>query len=281
MNINERFSQKHVVIFSFLVGLIFVAIFGFGLFHLILAFTFPHFLAIPSMDYLFSSINNFIAFILLIALIKKIDLFKNIPWNIGGIKKGLLLGFTLIVFTILQMALIYSNALDKNIVFNLITMLNTVIYCISIGLWEETLCRGLLLTNMLKKWGNTKKGLVISIILSSVIFGGLHIISAFNAGLIPALIQVSYASIMGILLAIIYIKTKSLWSVIVLHIILNFSAYSMPYLVPGSIGNPPYFIIFLILFNVLWLVLSFFLIVKMDVEDINNLLYFNQEHEHQ
>ncbi|MCC7553783.1 MAG: CPBP family intramembrane metalloprotease [Methanobacteriaceae archaeon] len=267
--------------FSFLVGLIFVAIFGFGLFHLILAFTFPHFLAIPSMDYLFSSINNFIAFILLIALIKKIDLFKNIPWNIGGIKKGLLLGFTLIVFTILQMALIYSNALDKNIVFNLITMLNTVIYCISIGLWEETLCRGLLLTNMLKKWGNTKKGLVISIILSSVIFGGLHIISAFNAGLIPALIQVSYASIMGILLAIIYIKTKSLWSVIVLHIILNFSAYSMPYLVPGSIGNPPYFIIFLILFNVLWLVLSFFLIVKMDVEDINNLLYFNQEHEHQ
>ena len=275
---NDRFSQRHVVIFSLFIGFIFVTIFGFGFFTILASILMPQFmLAIPSIEYFLSSINNFIAFIFLILIIKKIGLFDNIPWNFSGVSKGLLIGFTLILFTILQMLLIFISAPDKTIVLGLIPMINTIIYCISIALWEETLCRGLLLTNMLKKWGDTKKGMIISIVLSSVIFGGFHIISAVNGNLEGALIQVMYASIMGIMLAVIYLKTKSLWSAIVLHIILNFAAYSMPYLMPYSAGiNPVFFIIMLILFNALWLIISYFILLKTDVSEVKELLSFNK-----
>ncbi|MDL2246383.1 CPBP family intramembrane metalloprotease [Methanobrevibacter sp. OttesenSCG-928-K11] len=274
MNDNERFSQKHIILFSFLIGIVFLLLFGFGIITQILTIFLPgEILFIPGMGYLLSAINNFIAFILLIIILKRIDLFNNISWNFKGVKKGLILGVPLIIFTLVQMYLIFDAAPDKSIVISLIPIINAVIYCISIGLWEETLCRGLFLTNMLKKWGNTKKGIIKSIVLSSMIFGILHIISAINGNLISSLIQVAYASIMGILLAVIYIKTKSLWSAIILHIILNFAAYLMPFLVPNSVGmDQGLFIIILILFNLVFLIYSYFIIINIKVEDVQSFL---------
>lgn len=297
MENKERFSQKHIILFSLIVGLIFVVIFGLGIFKLIFnilaTLIMPSVFTIPAIDYLLTSINNLIAFGFLILVIKHIGLFENIPWNFKGVSRGLIIGSTLILFTIIQMLLIFLSAPDKTIVIGLVPIINTIIYCISIGLWEETLCRGLLLTNMLKKWGNTKKGIGIAIVLSAIIFGGLHLISitpvvlsvllggmdlitAFFS-IIPSLIQVMYASVMGIMLAVIYIKTKSLWSAIVLHIILNFAAYSMPYIMPYSAGiNQGFFLILLILFNALWIIISYFVILKMDVSEVEELLTFNK-----
>lgn len=274
MESSERFSQKHIVIFSILVGAIFVAVFGYLLPIALRTVIHPLFLSIPSMDYVLSSITNFIAFAFLMILIKNIGLYDDISWNFKGISKGLVLGFTFIIFTVLQMYLIAISAPDKTIVIRIIPLINSVIYCISIGLWEETLCRGLLLTNMLKKWGQSKRGIIKSILLSSVIFGALHLISLINNPgiLVSSLTQVMYATIMGILISVIYIKTKSLWSAIVLHFILNFAVYSMPYIMPFSAGmNQEWFLIILILFNLLWLVFSYFLIIKLKVEDVNDL----------
>ncbi|WP_409200737.1 lysostaphin resistance A-like protein [Methanobrevibacter sp. DSM 116169] len=276
---SDRFSQKHIVIFSLIVSCVFVFIFGFGFLTIFTSlFIPPEILAIPSIEYFLSAINNFIALLFILILLKSIGLFDNIPWNISGVQKGLVLGISLLIFTVVQMLLIFIITPDKTIVIGLIPMINTLLYCLSIGLWEETLCRGFLLTNMLKKWGNTKRGMVISIVFSSFIFGGLHIISAINGNLFGSLVQVMYASVMGILLSVIYIKTKSLWSVIVLHIILNFPAYSMPYLVPGSAGMPfGLHLILIVLFNLLWIIVSYFLIIRMDVSDVEDLLDFNQK----
>ena len=276
MNYEDRFSQKHIVLFSLLIGIIFVVVFGyFGT--MFFSMIMPQILlSIPGINYFPPIFSNFIAFLFLILLIKKIDLYYDIPWNFNGVFKGLLLGSTLIIFTLLQMFLIFLNSPDKTIVISIIPMVNTIIFCISIGLWEETLCRGILLTNMLKKWGKTKKGIITSIIFSSLIFGGLHIITALNGNLINSLIQVVYASIMGMFLSTIYIKTKSLWSVIVLHIILNFSAYSMPFLMPFSVGiNQVMFLLILLIFNTLWLILIYVMLYKIDSLDIEELLLFN------
>jgi len=71
---------------------------------------------------------------------------------------------------------------------------------------EEIIFRGIILEGLLNKY-DTKK----AIVYSALIFGGIH--------LIP--IQVINAFFIGLVLAWIYVKTRSLWAVIVIHILHN------------------------------------------------------------
>ena len=90
---------------------------------------------------------------------------------------------------------------------------------ISAPVTEEIMCRGLML-NMLKK----SFSVPVSVLLSAAVFGVMHIL----AGGIKLAIG---AFIMGLLLAVIYEKTKSLWVVMVAHAAANlpdFILYGSP-----------------------------------------------------
>ncbi len=80
---------------------------------------------------------------------------------------------------------------------------------ISAPIAEEIMCRALML-NMLKK----SFSVPIAILISATIFGVMHIL----AGGISLAIG---AFLMGLLLAVIYEKTKSLWAVMVAHMVAN------------------------------------------------------------
>ena len=234
IDINEKFSQKHVILFSILLALAFVVIFGFGAVTIGLIFILPpEILSLPAMDYVLSSINNLFAFVILIIIAKKIGLFEDIPWNVRGISKGLLLGIPVLLFCLVQLSGILEATYDYSIAVNVFGVVAALIYCAAIALWEEFLCRGVILTNMLKKWGNSKGGIVKAVILSAFIFGCAHIITGFGGDWTNTAIQIVYASFMGLLFGVIYIKTESLASTIVLHFILNLTAYTMPYVMPN------------------------------------------------
>ncbi|MBR5799175.1 MAG: CPBP family intramembrane metalloprotease [Lachnospiraceae bacterium] len=80
---------------------------------------------------------------------------------------------------------------------------------ISAPVTEEIMCRALML-NILKK----SFSVPVAILISSAVFGVMHIL----AGGVSLVIG---AFIMGLLLAVIYEKTKSLWVVIVAHMAAN------------------------------------------------------------
>lgn len=80
---------------------------------------------------------------------------------------------------------------------------------------EELLFRGVILHRLAVKWG-----LTVSIILSSLLFGILH------ADLIGSFI-------FGLMMAVIYIKTQTLWAPIICHILNNFIGS----LIELTIGN--------------------------------------------
>lgn len=97
----------------------------------------------------------------------------------------------------------------------------TILYVVSmlmVGFLEEIIFRGFLFKAMCKdsvKW---------AIVVSGVTFGMGHIVNLINgsgADLLSNLLQVAYAMAGGILFAIIFYKTKSLWPCIVTHGILN------------------------------------------------------------
>ena len=99
--------------------------------------------------------------------------------------------------------------------------LETVLYILAmfcVGFLEEMIFRGLLFQAM------AKDGVKAAIVVSSVTFGIGHIVNLINgsgAGLLPNLLQVMYAIAVGFAFAMIYCRTKSLISCIIVHCVFN------------------------------------------------------------
>lgn len=171
------------------------------------------------------------------------------------------MGIPVLLFCLVQLSGILEATYDYSIAVNVFGVVAALIYCAAIALWEEFLCRGVILTNMLKKWGNSKGGIVKAVILSAFIFGCAHIITGFGGDWTNTAIQIVYASFMGLLFGVIYIKTESLASTIVLHFILNLTAYTMPYVMPNfQTMNPVTFILSIFGFVCLWVIETYVLI---------------------
>lgn len=111
--------------------------------------------------------------------------------------------------------------------FTGLTLINLILGCLLIGICEEFLCRGWLLNEFLERFGDDKKGIWYSIIVSGIIFGLMHFGNIFtiNQSVITTCIQVLNATGSGILFGLIYYKTKNIWSVIILHGLWDFSLY--------------------------------------------------------
>ena len=91
-----------------------------------------------------------------------------------------------------------------------------------------------------------------------------------------SLIQVCYATVMGILLGSIYIKTKSLDAAIALHFILNLPAYLIPYILPVTNGmDGAMFIAVLFIFGIFWIFAAYIIAIRTSKEDCEELI--NQE----
>lgn len=104
------------------------------------------------------------------------------------------------------------------------TIINLGIYCLFIGIVEEFLCRGWLLNEFLERFSDTKKGTIQSIILSSLVFGAIHLINVLSGqGLAETVVQVVNATVGGIFLALVYYKTKNIWASVTLHAVWDFS----------------------------------------------------------
>ena len=99
--------------------------------------------------------------------------------------------------------------------------LETVLYVLSmfcVGFLEEMIFRGFLFQAM------AKNGVKSAIIVSSITFGIGHIVNLFNgsgAEWLPNLLQVMYAVAIGFAFVMIYCKTKSLFSCILVHSVFN------------------------------------------------------------
>lgn len=108
-----------------------------------------------------------------------------------------------------------------------LTLINITLGCLLVGVCEEFLCRGWLLNEFLERFGDSKKGIWYSIIISGVIFGLMHIGNMFTQGqdIITTISQVLNAAAIGIIFGLIYYKTKNIWSVIILHGLWDFSIF--------------------------------------------------------
>ena len=104
-------------------------------------------------------------------------------------------------------------------------ILFTVGVVIGTGFTEELLCRGIVQNLMYDAFGKkTKKGIYLSIICSSVLFGAAHFVNYFTvrASFTGVLTQVIVATVIGLYFGAIYSRCNSIWSVALIHGLFDF-----------------------------------------------------------
>ena len=92
-----------------------------------------------------------------------------------------------------------------------------------VGISEELMFRGVIFRALLSQYR-----IWTAIIVSSILFGAVHILNVFNTGdLSGALIQSIPAAMSGILFVAIVIRTRSIWPAIIYHALWDFVLFTM------------------------------------------------------
>ena len=142
-------------------------------------------------------------------------LFKGIFWY----------GLVLCIAVIVNIITGYT-APEKNIAAALPYLLLSFVAMMCVGVAEEVMCRGFLFGACREYFGENKKGIYLSVIISALIFGGTHLLNLlFTPDLVIATItQVIYASEVGIIFAVIYYRSENLLPCIILHGLFDFAS---------------------------------------------------------
>ncbi len=147
-----------------------------------------------------------------------------------------------------------------------------IVECLSIGFFEELIFRLVLLTVLLQRLPKTKTGVFQAVLISSAIFGIIHLVNLIGgAGLAPTILQVGYSFLTGAMWAVVYLKTKSILAVILLHASYNFFGEVMFRL--GTVNNRFDTITIVVTVLVAVLVASYYIytLYKIDPDELKDL----------
>ena len=144
-------------------------------------------------------------------------------------------------------------------------------FCISVGLFEEMAFRGCIFSFVLQRRGRRVVDVFWSIVISSAIFGAVHIVNIFM-GADPGgtVLQIGYSFLIGAMCSVILVKTHNIWFCVILHAVYNFAGGVVPNCGGGIIWSVPE----IILTAVVALIVAVFVIytlLKITPDDIEGV----------
>lgn len=120
--------------------------------------------------------------------------------------------------------------------------------CLMIGIFEEFAFRGVVFMSILEKRHRTNLDIFISIVLTSAVFGAVHLLNVFQgAGIGSVILQIGYSFLIGGMCSVVLIKTKNIWFCVIIHAVYDFGGYFMQTLGAGTWWDTPTVIITVIL----------------------------------
>jgi len=104
---------------------------------------------------------------------------------------------------------------------------------LSIGLFEEFAFRGVLLPLVLEKRRGSTKQIFWATVLSSAVFGLVHLVNlAVGSDPFSVILQIGYSFLIGGMCAVVLLRTKCIWLCVILHTLFDFCGYLLP-----TLGN--------------------------------------------
>lgn len=139
-------------------------------------------------------------------LMKKWGILQWYQWKMN--KSILLVSWIFFVYIVMNIEVVPI----KNLEYSPVILM--IIECLMIGIFEETVFRGMLLPLFLKKYGNGRREIFGSVLICNLLFGAFHIINLMTgASLISVISQVFYCIMLGIAFSALLLRTNNnlLW----------------------------------------------------------------------
>ena len=139
-----------------------------------------------------------------------------------------------VVFTIPALLIMVNNlpivpliSSDMSIIGGFWQFLPYGLFCLSIGILEETTFRGTILPLLLYKFPKDKRGTFWAVILSSAIFGASHLVNLL-AGFSPAVfLQVGYSFLIGAVCGFALIVSGNIYLPILFHAVFDIGGFML------------------------------------------------------
>ena len=197
--------------------------------------------------------------------------------------KSLIIGGFMIGFSLFSLITNIANLKTDPLIIDVISLF---LYCLSIGVMEEILCRGWIQNEFIEKYSSTQKQVIISILCSSLIFGGMHISNIWigGQGIIETIAQIIQAVGAGFLLGCIYYRTKNIWANAFIHGFWDFAIYislidTIKECTEENITNTYLISILLIslIMSAIYILIGFYIIRKEKIKDIIDEKYTQEQ----
>ena len=114
------------------------------------------------------------------------------------------------------------------------------VFCFSVGFFEEAAFRGCVFSVILDRQKADRWSVLKASVLSSAVFGIVHIVNLFaGASIGSVILQIGYSFLIGALCSIVLVKTANIWYCVILHSVYNFAGGVAPEFASGKIWTTP------------------------------------------
>ncbi len=143
--------------------------------------------------------------------------------------------------------------------------------CLCVGLFEELAFRGCIFMMVLQKRRNNVKDIFWAIVISSIIFGVIHLVNIFaGANPLGVILQVGYSFLIGGMCSVVLMKTGSIWHCVLIHAVYNFCGGVVPECGGGNLWDTPTIIITVIV-SIAVAAYIIFSLVRIDTSKLGNI----------
>ena len=164
----------------------------------------------------------------------------DLGFGIFGFKgrgKGFLLSLPFVAVAVnnAPLAGLASGAVSVNA--SAISYFLFALYCVFVGLFEEIVFRGIVFPLILRKMGSTRKGIFWSVIISSALFGAIHVVNFFSSSPGAVVLQIGYSFLIGAMCAMVMLLCRNVFACAALHAGFNFAGLIADELGTGQVWN--------------------------------------------
>jgi len=160
--------------------------------------------------------------------------------EMGWGRKGLLIGSAVALLTLAVIFAVVFIFLDAASLWRYVIgdaqppfvqfapTIATVLAIVALASFEEVIFRGLLLNVLMERWGGSKRGVYLMLIIPGMVFGALHM---YMGDILTNLVIMLWSGSVGIFWGALYLRFGSLWAVMLSHSLFNIIS-----LIPFIIG---------------------------------------------
>lgn len=232
MNRIKQWTSNSPVTFSLAITLIFIAML------VIIAMVASRWLPESSGWFLTSAIGRLASVLVLMALLYGLGWMQSTGLTQPGRWPAWLAAVLLLSYMTAASTYAFSGRLDLSFLGQPLPGV-TALFILAHALLEEVTFRGLVLIALVRVWGGTERGLVKSVIVSSLLFAGMHVINVAGGNPLPVVLLQSVGAVfLGILFCGLVLSGGSLHPIVLLHGVANLAGYLILSAHPSAGGDP-------------------------------------------